>query len=295
MSVGKRAREAKHSMFLLRKRVAAVQERCSDGAATLFINLRPWDFDLTRYRHRDGQMLMPNFLHFDDPTDGVEVTRLVTPRLFALWTGENQMSNARVTCLNSLRDVSGVEVVLVTTSNLHEWILESHPLHVAYEHLSMVHRSDYLRCYLMHYHGGGYSDIKSIGSSWIEYFDYFEVDPSLWVLGYPEPESSAAANVAGRLGRDIRRYYSRLAGNGAFICRPGTQFTREWLGEVERRLNYYAPLLALHPARDPWGSNDDYPVPWTGLQAQVFQPLQLKFAEHVRTVPMLTPSFRDHR
>ena len=49
--------------------------------------------------------------------------------------------------------------------NLSSWIAEKSPLHPAYNYLSSVHKADYLRCYLMHHHGGAYSDIKVIENS----------------------------------------------------------------------------------------------------------------------------------
>jgi len=46
-----------------------------------------------------------------------------------------------------------VEHAHITRATLHRWILKSEPLHPAFEYLSPVHQSDYLRCYLLHFHG----------------------------------------------------------------------------------------------------------------------------------------------
>ena len=48
----------------------------------------------------------------------------------------------------------------MTPANLQDWVVAGHPLHPAYNDLSLVHRSDYLRAYLLHHHGGGYCDLK---------------------------------------------------------------------------------------------------------------------------------------
>lgn len=61
---------------------------------------------------------------------------------------------------------SGVEVKLITPKNLNNYLLPDFPLHPAYDYLSLVHKSDYLRCYFMHFHGGGYSDIKPNYKNW---------------------------------------------------------------------------------------------------------------------------------
>ena len=66
-----------------------------------------------------------------------------------------------------IRAVTGVDLVLVTPDNLGEWLVDDSPLHPAYEDLSLIHRSDYLRGYLMHHHGGGYIDIKQPLGSWV--------------------------------------------------------------------------------------------------------------------------------
>ena len=87
--------------------------------------------------------------------------------------------------------------------------------------------------------------------------------------------------IESKLGRHLRRRSGMLAGNGAFLCRPRTPLTAEWLAESGRRLDYYLDLLVEHPATDPLGTNADYPLPWTILQAQVLQPLQLKYQDHV--------------
>ncbi|WP_310529783.1 hypothetical protein, partial [Nocardioides sp.] len=81
-------------------------------------------------------------------------------RVFALWTGDNDLTPNRRAALAELRAQEDLVVVLVSPANLSEWLIRAHPPHPAYEHLSLVHRSDYLRCYLLHHHGGAYCDLK---------------------------------------------------------------------------------------------------------------------------------------
>ncbi|MFC9717973.1 hypothetical protein, partial [Micrococcus luteus] len=72
-------------------------------------------------------------------------------------------------------------------------------------------------------------------------------------------------------------------------------FTAEWLNEVERRLDYYHRDLRSHPARDPYGREGGYPITWIGIGADVYQPLQLKYLNHVevdRTLRVVTSDYR---
>lgn len=55
-------------------------------------------------------------------------------------------------------------IVLITPNNLANYVKE--PLHEAFSYLSLTHKADYLRCYFMHYFGGGYTDIKAHFKSW---------------------------------------------------------------------------------------------------------------------------------
>ena len=116
-------------------------------------------------------------------------------RIFCIWSGNNQMSENRKRCLDSLEKNAGCSVVLVTAENLHSHIIKDHPLHPAYEYLSLTHKSDYLRAYLMYHYGGGYSDIKFNSVSWEKYFSYL-YNSDKQFSGYAEvrPEHVASSS-----------------------------------------------------------------------------------------------------
>lgn len=183
----------------------------------------------------------------------------------------------------------------MTPDTLHRFILPDQALHPAYENLSLVHRADYLRAYFMHHHGGGYSDVKAAYHDWSPAFATL-TDPASdhWVTGYPEPNFQAVAFLQGRLGRDLRAQSRRLPGCGAFIMRPRTRLTAEWLAEVERRLDYHSERLARHPGNI-WGDNAGYPIFWTEILSEILQPLFLKYLAHVRLDPRLLPDLHTHR
>lgn len=226
----------------------------------------------------------------------VSPTPLDPPRvLHVLWTGDNEMSKVRRTCLDGIRRTnSDLEVRLVTPDNLEEHLVPGHPLHPSYARLSYVHRSDYLRCYFMHHVGGGYTDVKLPRQPWGPVWSEFE-DPDVWMVGQPEVNSDLVANMAGRLGRDVQREFARLSINSSFVMRPRTPLTAEWYDEVQRRMDYYSRDLERFPAVDPMGATGGYRVTWIALQSQVLHPLQLKHLSHVRTDERLTVDLDAYR
>lgn len=226
-------------------------------------------------------------------TSEAEPASEVSRRIFALWTGENEIPGIRRKHLNALASTREIEFELVTPNNLHEWILPEAPLHPAYSHLSLVHRSDYLRAYLLHHHGGGYCDIKAAGS-WKNSFKQLEADPNHWVVGYPEDSRGRIPQLGGNLERDLHAHFRFVSGTGALIARAHSPFTEEWLAEVERRLDYFASILKDHPG----GVRNEapsYPVGWTQLLASIVYPLSLKYRKRITLGPQLRPSSVDYR
>ncbi|WP_163267859.1 hypothetical protein [Chelativorans alearense] len=228
------------------------------------------------------------------------------------------MGENRKRCLDTLARTE-CEVVLVTPENLPQWVVDTHPLHSAYQFLSAVHKSDYLRAYFMHHHGGGYSDIKRTSKSWLPVFERLKESNALGA-GYAEfaygVAKIARSQVDGchyLLGekssyprnyliyRKLKFFHDRLIGNGAFIFKPGTVFTIQWLEAVERRLDILLPHLQPHPARYPrersgidYGDGPSkYPVPWTFLLGDIVAPLSFRHRSLIlRCLPL--PDFTDY-
>ncbi|MDO5700980.1 MAG: hypothetical protein Q4P36_05850 [Bowdeniella nasicola] len=211
-----------------------------------------------------------------------------------IWIGDNEMSANRRRNLGALRERLGLPVELVTRESLPRWVLPDHPLHPAWEHLSLVHQSDYLRAYLMHHHGGGYCDLKEPAGSWERAFDHMAANEDIWITGYRELSSASPVRLPGRLGVDIALNYRRLIGLGAYLTRSATPLTAEWLREVERRMSYYADQASEFPGGTR-GEVVGYPVSWTRLLGGVLQPLQLKYLRHVRIDDSLLLRFVDYQ
>ncbi len=235
-------------------------------------------------------------------------------RIFGFWTGNNPMNHNRLRGWATF-GVTGLEPTLVTPDTLNRWIDPTRPPHPAYNFLSSVHRSDYLRPYFMYHHGGGYADIKPQTGSWLESVETVERSSWLYGAGYreirggsvwlqnapiqdryfvlsqqvPRPLATLTTNI-------LRAARPLLIGNCAFYFKPRTPFAREWLGEVDRRLDML--LGELHGVREPeararLGDGSGYPLPWSAIHGDVLQPMALRqWMRLSRSLPR--PSFNDY-
>lgn len=197
-------------------------------------------------------------------------------KIYIFWTGTNEMPPHRKKGLQSLIEKSETEVIFITPDNLSEFILPDVPLHPAYEHLSLVHRSDYLRCYFMHHYGGGYADVKTYLHSWKPAFKKLNRNKDKYILGYRERSEVGVARIGGKIYDDMKKHHPLLIGNGSFICKPNTPLTLEWHNEQLNRLNHFLPDLIRHSAGE-----GEYPIPYTGLQGDIFHPLILKYRSYL--------------
>lgn len=213
--------------------------------------------------------------------------------LFALWTGDNPMPKRREEALYSLKNTK-LEVILITQKNLSTFVSKSAPLHPAYPYLSAIHRADYLRAYLMHHYGGGYSDIKFTQTSWLGSFQKL-CDSDFLCSGYEEIGWRGVAHV-----RSCFLYFrllwhrKQLIGNCAYIFKRKTLFTESWMRRVNRELDRLMPALVKNRARHPEdflnrnlnGSLSLYPIRWTQLLGDIFHPLCLKHRSEIdRSLP----------
>jgi len=202
--------------------------------------------------------------------------------IYCYWTGNNEMSQNRKNCLEQLINTSKCKVILVTPQNLHEYILPEAPLHQAYQYLSQTHKADYLRTYFMHFHGGGYSDIKKTTGSWEKSFEDLR-QSNCWICGYPEVENGVGyAPYADK--------WRELIGNGAYICKPKTPLTTEWYNDMIALLDRKLPELKLNPAkhpRDHKSEHSEYPIGWIEMLGEIFHRVSYKHKEYVlNTLPI---------
>nr|WP_300340646.1 hypothetical protein [Actinomyces sp.] len=261
-------------------------------------------YDSSRYRELVGPVLMPssstflvNHLLFESPVASSMVPGRAPKQLFAVWFGGEMGKNRRHGVDVLRRANPDLQFHLITEENLGEWVVDGYPIHPAFSSLSYNHRADYVRAYLMHHHGGGYSDIKAVTIDWARLIDQMNGDDVLWVIGPAERDYGNVSPAVGEgpLGREQQTYFNKSIFQSCFACRPHSPLTYEWLAETERRLSYFSDLLAQSPADLPWGDNLSYPVPWNAVHGQIFSPLNLKYIDHVEAVPGILNDFGPHR
>ncbi len=228
------------------------------------------------------------------PARPVEPGEPVPRRIFVVWTGDNEMSAPRARNLDELRRVNAdLDVVLVTPQTVDEWLVPDVSLPSHYEHLSLVHRSDVLRAYLLHVHGGGYSDVKRPLQSWSGAFDRLEASDA-WLLGYTERHRLFVPLVGGQMQKDLRSVSQQLIGYGGLIARRRTALTQEWWDRVCTVLDQESGALQEHPG-NVRGDNSGYPLAWTEVLAHVAAPLTWKYQDHVLHDERVLPELRNYQ
>jgi FkbM family methyltransferase len=194
----------------------------------------------------------------------------VVPRfLFCFWLSPF-ISNERLECIDDIQNKSGVCVKLLTLETIHTYMIPAFPFHKCFSYLSDVHKSDYLRTYIMYFIGGGYTDIKKQQCDWNHSFDFLLENQTLFGIGYPE-------YIGGVAYESVCKYWNTLIGNGAYIMRPYTVFTKQWFETMTSLLDTKSEMLELHPASHPRDHYDteknEYPIGWNEMLGQIFHRL----------------------
>ena len=207
--------------------------------------------------------------------------------IFCFWHSDdlNTISHLRKVSLECLKSVSKCNVELITPSRLKDFIVEGHPLHPAFEHLSAVHKSDYLRVYFMRFHGGGYCDIKVPCGDWITSFEDMLDNPDMVANGYRENCEYHIAYTPNA------KFFNELIGNGCYIMRSNTDFTKRWLDEVHTLLDSKLELLKTNPAKHNYDKAEEgtgYPIEWNEMLGRIFHKISIDYSKNfLYTVPRL--------
>lgn len=208
----------------------------------------------------------------------------IQPRyLFCLWFGEG-LSTDRRECLEDIQNTTGACVKFLMNEECKKFMIPAFPFHEALPYLSDTHKSDYLRTYLMHFIGGGYTDMKKQTGDWRASFDRIEDDPTVLGVGYPEIDANGVAYPP------VKAFFRQLVGNGAYIFRPNTVFTECWFHRLTEVLDSKIEELRRHPARfaqddKKWGGG--YPMEWNEILGRIFH--RLNHVWHPRIVQILPP------
>jgi hypothetical protein len=153
----------------------------------------------------------------------------------------NEMSDNRKKCIELIKTNSNVKLELITPENISSWIKD--PLHESYDYLSLTHKADYLRAYLMKHYGSGYCDIKPVYFDWNPYFDILENNSQFDFIGYSERHPDHIASDK----EEIKWSYMSLCGCCHFIFKENTVFATKWLDKVHEILNFKKDKLQKYP------------------------------------------------
>jgi hypothetical protein len=222
------------------------------------------------------------------------------PFSYVIWCFwyNGQMNETRTRSFDLMKSNLGVPLCLITKDNINEFILPDFPLHPAFQWLSDVHKSDYMRIYLLHHYGGGWHDIKPTKVNFQHVWDVFN-DPEVYFVGRPEIKGGPA-QVSDIQGRWMPDHWPDLVGCGWWVGRPNTPLSYDMYLGINDLLDKNYEALKKYPAKTPFdkkkkpaipwlpfifNSKKGYPLPWT-VFGNIFHPLNYKYRAHVKnTLP----------
>lgn len=202
------------------------------------------------------------------------------------------MSIRRFEAFKSLVSNIEVPVILLTYKNYKYFEKKDHPIHKSFEYLSAVHKSDYLRAYMLHYYGGAYHDVKWRVEGWKNEWekDNWTKNENIWIYGRKEKYEGAIGYPPGM--KDIQKEYNKLVTMGWVICRKNTKYTQELLHKIEDILDQKYPELIKFPgykssgyyASNPFSpaEENNYPLRWLEIMGEIFHPLMLKYSDKIK-------------
>ena len=212
------------------------------------------------------------------------------------------MTPQRTAALFTIFQNTHCPFVFLNCYSMHNWERSDAPFHPAFEFLSDTHKADYLRCYLMHHYGGGYTDIKQTFARWDNLFETLKNSSKLG-LGYTELGPDSVAQLPGELGYELKENYQSLIGLCAFIFKKDTELTNRWYQRTHDLLNCKYDALRANPARHQQdqsgaqfsdGTVSSYPLKWTELLGDIFHPLIYEFRTEI-VHGAIAPHFHGYR
>lgn len=226
------------------------------------------------------------FFYYPDLT-----LNLINYNLFCLWTGYNQISITRLNGIFNMMNTTGANVKLLVPQDIKNIEIPAHPFHRGYPYLSETHKADYIRMYLMHFYGGGYSDIKTQTCNWRPFYDKLISNEQLYGIGYKEIGENGVAN------QSVKQFWHLLIGNCAYIFKPNTPLTKMWYEMTHSFLDNVFEDLKKFPARYPQeqkGYGYGYPISWTELLGDIFHRVIYKFHSSIDQ-SLSPPIFNNYR
>ena len=215
---------------------------------------------------------------------GEDVDGFEREYIFCMWPGEDKLTPDRATEVFSILANTQRPVIFLTPRSYKLWELPSAPFHPATQYISECHMSDYLRVYLMHHFGGGYSDIKFTYKSWVDAFATLKNNSDALALGYPltsptEFGLSKKFDGSAELDDYKQNYVPFGIGHVAFIFKRKTILTEDMLNMLHEFLDEKLPELKENPSRTqkdylnkvlPDGSVSKYPLDYIEMGPDIF-------------------------
>lgn len=221
--------------------------------------------------------------------DNIETINGVPKVVFVIWFGHTETTPMftvrRYHALQSLISNIGVPVIMITQENYKNFEKRDYPYHPAFNYLSGVHKSDYIRTYLLYHYGGGYHDIKFREESWKDEWEKFK-DANISIIGRREKSQDV---IVGDI--NIKQNYDNFITMGWIICRPYINYTEKMLETIENILTKNFEKLKQFPAPEPrYIKPDDdenaYPLKYNELLTPHMYHLQTENKDHIEyTLP----------
>ena len=154
------------------------------------------------------------------------------------------MTTTRRQTVEDMRKHAKLEVILVTPKNLEQIInrFELPPMHEAYEQLSVTHRSDYLRVFLMAHVGGAYCDIKPSKCNFKVMLDRLNTMDDKQVAGQKVKDYSVVSTKLPQFRRN-KKLWKNLFTWCCFFAKPKSVLLLSMLRAVEGILDKNSAAL----------------------------------------------------
>jgi len=209
--------------------------------------------------------------------------------LYLIWmSSDKALSERRKKSISELMKMN-INSVLINNQNLSDYITE--PLHEGFSSLSHVHQADYMRCYLMHFYGGAYADIKPPSEDWSTYLEEMNSNENLWFVGSPHQNSTL---FTGFSVQELEERNILYCADSGFLCKRQTPLTKEWYDSLIKKMDDNLKLLKEYPAqyaKHNYNVNyngPQYPFDYREILDYILQPLMYKYTDKIsRLLPAL--------
>ena len=225
---------------------------------------------------------------------GNEIDAFEREYIFCIWPGRDKLSPDRATEVFSIFANTHRPVVLLTPDTIRKWELPDYPFHPAVQYISECHLSDYLRVYLMHHFGGGYSDIKFTFKPWDAAFQALKASDA-YVVGYNFASTSefglSKKYDGSALLEEYKEHYAPFGiGHVAFIFKRRTPLTTDMLNNLHALLDEKLEELKAHPSQAfkdfygkilPDGTPSQYPLDYIEMGPDIFHQTLYRYREKI--------------